>query len=79
MACKQKDVKRPQGWARDDVKVIITGPLETTALMFFWWSRALQQGRFIYCMSIGMKAHLKRKNRPTQEQLESRACVENDV
>lgn len=28
MACKQKDTKRPQGRARDDVKVIITGPLK---------------------------------------------------
>lgn len=59
MACKQKAAKRPQGRARDDVKVIITGPLKKIALMFYWWSRALQWGN-LYRPPAGMKAHLKR-------------------
>lgn len=47
MACKQKDAKRPQGRARDDVKVIITSPLKKIVLMFYWWSRALQWGKSV--------------------------------
>lgn len=59
MACKQKDAKRPQGRARDDVKVIITGPLKKIALLFYWWSRALQWGN-LHRPPAGRKAHLKR-------------------
>lgn len=44
-ACKQNDVKRPQGWARDGAKVIVLGPLrKRLVLIFLWWSRAPQQG-----------------------------------
>lgn len=47
VACQQKDVKRPRGWARDAAKVIVTGPLKSLVLMFFWWSRALRWSKFI--------------------------------
>lgn len=56
---KHKDVNRPQGWAHDGVKVTIIAPLEKTALMFFWWSRALQLKAIIsHCIHTQWYTHL---------------------